>query len=61
MVGDDLEGDLMGALKWGLQAVWYNLKGTDAPPGVHHITDLMQLTSTQQNPASDTTKATPYE
>ena len=44
MVGDDLERDIQSALECGLQAIWYNPNRMEAPPGVRHITDLMQLT-----------------
>jgi putative hydrolase of the HAD superfamily len=59
MVGDDLEGDVIGAIKCGLQALWYNPKAAVAPPRVHHITDLIQLTTVQQNPAGDIPEAAP--
>ncbi len=41
MVGDDLEGDIMGVLKCGLQAVWYNPKAAVVPQGVRYISDLI--------------------
>lgn len=61
MVGDDLEGDVIGALNCGLQAIWYNPKRIDVPPGVHHITDLMQLTTIQKNPTNYLPKIPPDE
>jgi putative hydrolase of the HAD superfamily len=43
LVGDDLEKDVMGALRSGLRAVWYNPGGRPCPPGIVEIRDFVDL------------------
>jgi FMN phosphatase YigB (HAD superfamily) len=45
MVGDDLEMDILGAMKFGLGAIWYNPKRAQAPDGIQSIANLMDLLS----------------
>ncbi|MCD8248318.1 MAG: HAD family hydrolase [Lachnospiraceae bacterium] len=47
-VGDSLEMDVYGALRAGLQAVWYHPEGERLEKGVLQITDLGQLTELLQ-------------
>jgi FMN phosphatase YigB (HAD superfamily) len=43
MIGEDLENDVVGAIRCGLNAVWYNPNGLEAPSGIVSITDLNEL------------------
>jgi len=43
MVGDSLASDVLGAMRCGLQAVWYNPAGAMVPDGVTAITSLLEL------------------
>lgn len=43
MVGDDLEKDIIGAISCGLQAIWYNPRGSVGPCEILQIKDLIEL------------------
>ena len=43
VIGDNLEQDVMGALSFGFNAIWYNANGTDAPEGINSIKHLSQI------------------
>ena len=43
LVGDSLENDVLGALDFGFDAVWYNRDRKTVPKGIKSITRLSQL------------------
>ncbi|MDE1465427.1 HAD family hydrolase [Spartinivicinus poritis] len=45
MIGDTLETDVLGALDFGFDAVWFNPKNQPTPAGIHSIDHLLQLIS----------------
>ena len=44
MIGDNLEKDVMGAVRCGLQAIWYNPGENIGPSDIVQIKDLIELT-----------------
>lgn len=54
MVGDNLEKDIIGAIRFGLQAIWYNPNRCAGPPEIVQIQDLSELTEiAEQNTGAD--------
>lgn len=43
MIGDGLEKDVIGALDYGIEAVWYNPDRHPVPEGIHAIGSLLEL------------------
>jgi len=40
MIGDDLEKDVLGAIDFGISAIWYNPKNLKVPRGIASINSL---------------------
>ena len=45
-IGNELEKDVIGALDYGIQAIWYNPKNEPVPENIHAIENLLELTRT---------------
>lgn len=43
MIGDSLEADVLGAIDCGIDAIYCNFSGADAPRGVRQIRNLLEL------------------
>ena len=43
VIGDNLEKDILGALSFGFDAIWYNANKKDTPKGVKSIEHLTQI------------------
>lgn len=43
MIGDNWEADIQGAIRFGLEAIYYNIENNPVPEGVKHIQCLTEL------------------
>ena len=43
MIGDCIDADVNGALKFGIDAIWFNEHAADVPKGIKSVNKLLQL------------------
>ncbi len=47
LVGDSLDKDVRGALDFGFDAIWFNIKKKTVPKGINSVNHLMQIIDLQ--------------
>ena len=58
MVSDNLENDVLGAEKCGINAIWYNPDNVPVPNEVKCINDLLELIPAQPDAGIETESKT---